>query len=264
MTDGMIIGTAGGTISGSVDLTTLLFMGFVLFFLGLVFYLQRESRREGYPLEADTTGAVEETGILWIPKPKDYALSNGEVLHKPDQRRDPATGNMKRLAVWPGAPYEPVGDPMAAGVGPGAYALRDDKPDLTHENLPKIVPMRVLADFDVAKGETDPRGMTVVGADGEAAGTISDIWVDRAESLVRYYEIELAEGGRKVLLPYAFANVKREPGEVRVKAILGAQFSKVPAHASPDQVTRLEEDQISAYYGGGLLYANAERAEPLI
>jgi len=81
---------------------------------------------------------------------------------------------------------------------------------------------------------------------------------------VRYYEVELAEGGRKVLLPVAFTNIRGRRRQAYVGAILGKQFSDVPAHASPDQVTRLEEDQISAYYAGGLLYATPERAEPWI
>jgi photosynthetic reaction center H subunit len=38
----------------------------------------------------------------------------------------------------------------------------------------------------------------------------------------------------------------------------------VPALSHPDQVTKLEEDKISAYYGGGTLYADAKRSEPLI
>ena len=48
-----------------------------------------------------------------------------------------------------------------------------------------------------------------------------------------------------------------------MKAILGAQFADVPAHAKPDTVTLREEDRIAAYYGGGTLYAEASRREPL-
>jgi photosynthetic reaction center H subunit len=255
---------SGGIISGSVDVTTLLFMAFVLFFLILTFYLQRESQREGFPTETDTGGKTDSKGDIWAPKPKTYHLRDGSTVQKPDYKPDPQNDKMKRLAVWPGSPYEPVGDPMTAGVGPGAYTLRDDKPDLTHEDLPKIVPMRILPDFSVAKQDSDPRGMSVVGADGVSAGAISDIWVDRAERLVRYYEVELAEGGRKVLLPYAFANVKGKAGKVEVDAILAQHFAGIPAHASAEQVTRLEEDKISAYYAGGLLYAKSDRAEAWI
>jgi photosynthetic reaction center H subunit len=140
--------------------------------------------------------------------------------------------------------------------------MREDMPDLTHENLPKIVPMSILPAFTVAKQDADPRGMDVVGADGGSAGKVTDIWIDRAEALVRYYEIELSAGGRKVLLPYAFANVKGKSGKVIVSSILASQFAGVPAHASSDQVTRLEEERISAYYGAGTLYATPDRSEP--
>jgi photosynthetic reaction center H subunit len=38
----------------------------------------------------------------------------------------------------------------------------------------------------------------------------------------------------------------------------------VPALKNPDQVTKLEEEMISAYYGAGTLYADPKRSEPLI
>jgi photosynthetic reaction center H subunit len=255
----------GVQVIGSLDLTTLLFILFVGFFVALVFYLQKEGRREGYPLEADETGKLESIGTTWMPAPKAYKLADGREVMKPDGVRDPSyDGKLKRMARWAGAPSDPVGDPMLSEVGPGSYTQREDKPDLTHENLPKIVPMSTLPDFTVAKGDADPRGFTVVGADGEVGGVISDIWVDRAEALVRYYEIELAESGRKVLLPFAFTNIKGKLKQAQVEAILGKHFAGIPAHAAVDQVTRLEEDRISAYYAGGLLYATSERTEAWI
>ncbi|MEO0952871.1 MAG: photosynthetic reaction center subunit H, partial [Pseudomonadota bacterium] len=39
-------------IVGSIDLVEFIFTLFWLFFAVLVFYLHRESKREGYPLEA--------------------------------------------------------------------------------------------------------------------------------------------------------------------------------------------------------------------
>ena len=35
------------TIVGSIDIAELVFLAFVLFFIGLIFYLRREDRREG-------------------------------------------------------------------------------------------------------------------------------------------------------------------------------------------------------------------------
>ena len=65
------------------------------------------------------------------------------------------------VGYGPGAPLEPTGDPMLDGVGPAAYAERSDHPDMTHEGLVKIVPLRVAGDFYLASEDPDPRGMIV-------------------------------------------------------------------------------------------------------
>jgi photosynthetic reaction center H subunit len=67
-----------------------------------------------------------------------------------------------------------------------------------------------------------------------------------------------------VLLPMPFALVNHKRGRVSVDAILASQFADVPVTKSPDQVTKLEEDKISAYFGGGRLYATPSRQEPII
>ena len=38
----------------------------------------------------------------------------------------------------------------------------------------------------------------------------------------------------------------------------------VPATRSPEQITLLEEEKITAYYGAGTLYATPERQEPIL
>jgi photosynthetic reaction center H subunit len=43
---------------GGLDIAELTFFAFFLFFLGLVWYLRGEDRREGYPVEDDLTGAA--------------------------------------------------------------------------------------------------------------------------------------------------------------------------------------------------------------
>ena len=88
-----------------------------------------------------------------------------------------------------------------------------------------------------------------------------DLWVDRAEMLFRYLEVQTT-GGRRVLLPMNFARVQQRA--VRVRSILGSQFADVPGTRSPELVTMLEEEKIMAYYGAGTLYATADRQEPLL
>jgi len=158
---------------------------------------------------------------------------------------------------------------MLDAVGPAAYAHRANHPDLTHDGDFKIAPLRSLPDFAIVGRDPDPRGMTVVGVDGAVGGTVRDVWIDRAEVLIRYLEVELpaADGGAPagtVLLPMPFARINGRRGIVNVKAIMGAQFADVPKLKSPDQVTFLEEDHISAYYGGGLLYSHPLRRESVL
>ena len=158
------------------------------------------------------------------------------------------------------SPLHPTGNPMIDGVGPGAWAIRPQGPDLTHEGTPRIVPMRVATDFSIDSRDPNPIGMTVRGADGAIGGTVVDAWVDRAEPIIRY--LELDSGGRRILLPMTMARVGREG--VRVASILGSQFADVPGLSNPDQVTLQEEDRVCAYYASGHLYATPQRSEPLL
>ena len=166
--------------------------------------------------------------------------------------------------AYPGAPLEPTGNPMLSGMGPAAYAERADRPDLTAHGLARIVPLRADAAFSLNPRDPDPRGMRVVGMDGAVAGTIVDVWIDRAEPQPRYYEVALGGGTDTVLLPATMARVKARLGELRVKSILGSQFADVPRTAHPERITLLEEDRIQAYYSGGYMYATAARSRPLV
>jgi photosynthetic reaction center H subunit len=102
-----------------------------------------------------------------------------------------------------GSPLEPTGNPLLDGVGPGGYAERPNYPDLTIDGHPRIVPLRVAPDFHVSPEDTDPRGLAVLGCDGLKGGTVTDIWVDRSEQLIRYLEVSTGSGfaDRSVLLP---------------------------------------------------------------
>ncbi|MEO1000637.1 MAG: photosynthetic reaction center subunit H, partial [Pseudomonadota bacterium] len=157
--------------------------------------------------------------------------------------------------------FEPTGDPMADGVGPAAWCNRRDEPELDGHGHAKIVPMRVAEDFAILDGQRDPRGMPVIGGDGEQAGTISDVWIDKPEMMIRFLEIELT-GGDRVLAPMTLAWIKRD--SVKINALYAAQFPGIPRTKSPDQVTLLEEEKIAAYYCGGKLYADTNRQEPLL
>jgi photosynthetic reaction center H subunit len=250
--------------AGNFDLTSLIFDAFVLFFVGLIIYLRREDRREGYPLEDDVTGKQEAlSGLLFMAEPKTFILPHGAgLLTKPNSQRESQAVNASRTGRAPGSPLAPNGNPMLAGVGPGAFAERSHIPDLTFDGHPKIVPLSKVPQITVAVPAADPRGMTVIGVDGAAAGVVSDIWMDLSEYIVRYLEVTVSATSHPVLLPLTMAVIDKGAKTVKVDAITGAQFAHVPVLATPGQVTLYEEERIVAYYGAGYLYATPARSEP--
>jgi photosynthetic reaction center H subunit len=250
-----------GAITQYVDVAQLVLYAFWLFFFGLVYYLLRESHREGYPMDPGRENGPITGGWPQVPPPKTYKLADGREFLSPDPNRVDGTYSAQPIHRGNGAPLEPVGDPLLAGVGPGAWAARADHPDMTFEGEVKIVPLRVADDHGVAIQDTDPRGLPVLGADGEQAGTVKDMWVDRSEMLFRYIEVQLPSGNT-VLLPMTFSRIRRDG--VYVHALLAEQFANVPTTKLPDQITLLEEEKITAYFGAGLLYATPDRQEPLL
>jgi len=257
--------TFNGFVS-HMDLAQVVLYIFWLFFAGLIYYLVRENKREGYPLVADVADRSHGPLIGWptLPTPKTYILPHGGTVTIPNDKTETRPINLTPTASFPGAPLEPTGNPLIDGVGPASYAERADVPDLTIDGDPKIVPLRAAPAFSVATRDPDPRGMAVLGTDGAVAGTITDAWVDKSEYIFRYFELALGDGGRHVLLPVTFCRVDAARRQVRVKAITAAQFADVPGLAQADQVTFLEEDKICGYYGGGYLYATPDRAEPFL
>ncbi|MCY4239782.1 MAG: photosynthetic reaction center subunit H [Rhodospirillaceae bacterium] len=250
-------------IIGTIDPALIALYAFWIFFAGLVFYLRREDRREGYPLEDDRTGVLESPSPTLMPTPKTFHLGDGTTQTAPRDERDSMDLPGEPVGGWSGAPLEPTGNAMAGGIGPGAYANRRDEADVDLHGNPRIQPIGKLEGFSIVGRDPDPIGMTVYGADKAVGGTVNDVWVDRMEVMARYLEVETGSGNL-VLLPIPFARIDNGRRRVQVNAITGGQFDDVPKLKSPDRITRLEEEKVSAYYGGGTLFSNPLRREPLI
>ena len=255
-----------GAITGYIDVAQLVLYAFWIFFAGLVVYLLKENKREGYPMDsADRAGTVVVVGWPSPPSPKTYKMAHGPDITVPRVEAEPPI-NAEPIFPWPGAPYDPQGNPILSRLGPAAYPERAHEPDLTIAGIPKIVPMRIATGFKLAEIDPDPRGMSVIGADRKIGGVISDLWVDRSDPLVRYFEITLpaSAASRRILVPVNFAHIKRADNVVVVKAVNGGQMELAPALANVDQVTLNEEDAFGSFWAGGLLFADEDRAEPIV
>lgn len=251
--------------AGSIDIAELSFYLFFLFFVGLIIYLRREDRREGYPLETDVGGTLlVNDGLLQRAMPKTFVLPFDQGTVTPEARaREPLdVAGTRRTSGYSGSPLEPTGETIGGGFGPGSAARRADVPDVTHENHNRIVPIGTVPGITIASRDPDPRGMIVLGADGAEAGTVTDLWVDRAELLIRY--LEISAGAGTSLVPMAMSVIDKRRGVIVCDALNGAQFAGSPLPATPGRITRNEEEQIVAYFGSGYLYANADRQEPYL
>lgn len=250
---------------GNFDLASLSIWLFWLFFALLIFYIQRENMREGYPLEDDDGNLSANQGLFPVPDDKTFRLPHGRGDKVVPSGQTPERANLplEKTAAGNGFPFAPTGDPMADGVGPASWAPRRDVPELDGHGHPKIIPMAAKDSFAVSAGR-DPRGLPLIAGDGEVVGRISDMWLDEPEQLVRYLEVELdaGHGGGKRLVPLTMARIWKD--HVKVRSIFGKHFAGVPKHASPNQVTLLEEDKICGYYAGGTLYASEARQEPVL
>ena len=152
-------GTLQGYLVGSLDIAALTLYAFALFFLVLVFYLRREDRREGYPLEDELTGRVESPGgPLSTASTKSFLLPDGRgTVTAPTSPREPVEFAAQRRENFGGAPYSPTGTGLPIGVGPGAFALRAQWPDLDAHGQERIVPISIADGIAVARQGPDPR-----------------------------------------------------------------------------------------------------------
>ncbi|MFN3972702.1 MAG: photosynthetic reaction center subunit H [Gemmobacter sp.] len=245
---------------GNFDLASLSIWLFWGFFALLIYYLQTENMREGYPLETEDGNPAPNQGPFSLPKPKTFLLPHGRgSVTVPNGEREARELALTRSAASDGFPLSPTGDPMKDGVGPASWAPRRDLPELDGHGHNKIVPMARAEGFMVSAGR-DPRGMKVQANDLAFVGTISDLWVDAPEQLVRYLELEL-DSGEKRLVPMPMAKIKSD--RVVISALSSDLFAGIPATRSSTEITMLEEDKVSGYVAGGLMYSAEKRASKM-
>ncbi|MBK1624335.1 photosynthetic reaction center subunit H [Afifella marina] len=251
-----------GALTGYMDVAQMTLYAFWIFFAGLIIYLRREDKREGYPLVAERGETNDRiVGFPDAPAPKYFKLHGGGTAQS--GRSDDRDVRLTPAGPSNGAPFRPVGNPLVDGVGPAAYADRAHEPELTLDGDPKIVPLSSDESFYLDPQDPDPRGMLVIAADGEVVGSVEDVWVDRSDVMIRYLEVAL-DGAGTILVPFVMSTLNARQRQIRVNALVAKQFADAPRTASPNSITMVEEDRIQGYFAGGTLYATPARQEPLL
>ena len=107
--------------------------------------------------------------------------------------------------------------------------------------------------FFVSAGR-DPRGLPVVCRDDQVVGTVTDMWIDEPEQMVRYVEFEIApeHGSGKRIAPITM--VKITSRWVDITSLNSDQINGIPTIKSTGEVTLLEEEKIAGWFAGGLMY----------
>ena len=63
-----------------VDVAQVVLYAFWIFLAGIIIYLHREDKREGYPLESERSGNIVVQGWPAVPAPKTYLLADGTTV----------------------------------------------------------------------------------------------------------------------------------------------------------------------------------------
>ena len=143
-------------------------------------------------------GRIKVHGWPAHPEPKTYRLRDGRVVMAPNFRVSRQTLGGAPRAGHLGAPLEPHrrSDARRGRAGllrrPRRHRRHHRRGRRAHRAAARRAHLRGRRHHD-----PDPRGLPVIGADGAVAGIVCDLWVDRAEVLFRYLEVEVADGARQ-------------------------------------------------------------------
>jgi len=223
-----------GAITNHIDVAQLVLYAFWIFFAGLIIYIRREDKREGYPLESDRSGAIKVQGFPAMPGPKSYRLAHGGTVLKPNPNspKDPEVLAIP-TELWPGAPLTRPATRCATAWVPPLTRGAQIRPISRSKASPRscrCVSRRVSASPTRAPIRAAWRWSV---ATGKVGGIVTDAWVDRAEPQVRYLEVEVSGSKRHVLVPMGFSKIDSLRSRVVVRSILASQFEDVPGCAIP-------------------------------
>ncbi len=245
-------------VVGNLDVAILCVIAFVIFFAGLLVHLRREDKREGYPVEvAGVFGRTQSAqGFPATPKPKlfyrphDRGVAQAPRIETPEPVRPGQ--DLPPMAY----PLDPGPDPLNEGVGAAAYTrIREELPDLDVNGEPKLISLNDHSDYYIPDGDPDPRGWVLLSADEKRVGTVHDLWFNRAEFFLRYYEVSIEGADGRRLVPAFFAEALPRDRAVRATTLVAEDMRRTPVRADDSCITMREEDRLNGFYAGGLRFS---------
>ena len=73
-------------ITQYIDVAQIVLYLFWAFLAALIFYVRREDKREGYPLESERSAHITVQGFPAIPSPKTFKLADGSTVYGAPRR----------------------------------------------------------------------------------------------------------------------------------------------------------------------------------
>lgn len=110
-----------------------------------------------------------------------------------------------------------------------------------------IVPLKQAKGFRLVKGQPDPTGWDVFGADGERVGVVSGLLVDPVAGRVRYLDVDLLDDlftldeDRHVLVPLEVVELKERGEDAWLRDVPAAAVARLPAYTGGPVDPAVEE-----------------------
>ncbi len=120
-----------------------------------------------------------------------------------------------------------------------------------------IVPLDQLDDFEIAEGDPDVRGWTVISADGREIGEVDEVLIDTSVMKVRYLDVAITRDlltdseERHVLIPIGYARLDDDDDQIFVDGLSSERLRQIPAYRqetlSPDY-----DESVRGYFDSSL------------
>ena len=116
-----------------------------------------------------------------------------------------------------------------------------------------IVPLDQLDDFEIAEGDPDVRGWTVMSSDGRKIGEVDNLLIDVGVMKVRYLDVDidddllLDDEERHILIPIGYARLDANDDQIFVDELESTRLTDAPVYRR-EPVTREYETSLRGYY----------------